>query len=156
MGSLIRAFFKNSGVVALPGYSIFDTPWAGFKVSSQARNVTQGSAYLSGGIGGNTSGQGNYITTDQYLATGTFKIAMIFDRDTGDGIVTFTFTGAGGASVGTIDEYGVFTSNVYAEITGIAVTAGVKQFTTQTNTKNASSSNYNQIQNTIAIVRTGA
>lgn len=145
---------KTSGVVALPGYFIADTPWAGVKTHTNWSTPSQDGGYLSGGRRAvDVAGANNAFASDHYLATGTFKVALIYSTATYNGI--HNITGLSGTQ--TIDGYAsTGTANNYSEVTGIAVTAGVKTVTDTLATKNASSTDYQGQVNTLAIVRTGA
>lgn len=145
------------GVTALPGYFIADTPWAGVKTTTPAIWArTQGSAILAGGYWANgNSGTINDLTaSDVYAATGTFKLAAIYSKDSNYGIATWTL---GATSFGTIDQYAAgHSDNNYTELTGVAITAGLYSLQAKAASKNASSAAYYIPISTVAIVRTGA
>jgi len=157
MASLIRAFlFKTSGVAATPGYFIADTPWAGTKSGAPGDTRYQNSVRLSGGSLQNDPGSLNDVRTlgDRWLDDGTYKVASIHVTASDEAIVTWKI---GGSSVGTQDWYSAaVANNVYAEITPIAVTKGLKTWTQEALSKNASSTAYKMPSQTAAIVRTGA
>ena len=141
------------GVSALPGYFIADTPWAGVKATTGFTNRGQASTMLSGGQFYNTPALNDLFDQDQWLATGTYKIASLHQQDTTFGICTFLFNGV---SQGTIDAYNAAsTVNNYVEITGLAVTAGLQTIEQKIASKNASSSNYYWAPQTTAFTRTG-
>ena len=141
------------GVTALPGYFIADTPWAATKTNTNWATRTQASGELAGGrLDTDSTAQNNLLTEDLYLSTGTFKWAIIHRTGPDRGI--YNATGVNWTQ--TVDGYAVgATDNVYAEVTGITVTAGLKTVQVQIATKNASSSAYGGSLQTQAWVRTG-
>lgn len=153
MPTPIAGWFTSRGVVAFPGYFIADTPWAGHKAfvgADATRN--QVSTHLSGGSS-YTGGANHSTTKDHYLSAGTFKFAFICVKDTNCGIAEIKFDAS---AQGTIDTYAAAAVlNSYNEITGLVVTAGVKVVSIGDNGKNASSSSFQIIRTSYAIVRTG-
>lgn len=154
MSSLIRsAWFKSSGIVATPGYSVFITSWTGSTDNLTWTLLVQGSYLLGGGRATtNNTAQNNYIVWNEWLDAGTYKYAQIHQQDTNSGIYSVQFNGS---TQGTIDGYGT-TVNTYAEITGIAVSAGLKAVKLLMATKNASAGGYSGDVNSGAFIRTGA
>lgn len=153
--ALIRTAGANTtGGSDTPGYTVEIIPWAGSKATVGAWTRIQSSARLGGGIWANASGINNSSSWDIYLDTGTFKVATILFNGPQEGIHTLQL---GGVSKGTVDAYQAGNvENVYAEVTGIVVTAGVTTFTDVTLTKNGASGTYGQDINALSWVRTGA
>lgn len=157
MASLARAFlFKSSGVAALPGYSIFNVLWAGSKTSTQPITYQQTSAGLGGGEPyPNPANLNDVIDVDVWLDTGTYKICYLYYKNVDQGIVSVQLDGVTQGAA--IDAYAASLSrNNYTEITGLAVTAGVKTWRLKGTSKNASSSGYYIIHHSKALIRTGA
>ena len=129
--------FKLRDLIASPG-RLFDGHIFGVSIT-QRRNFKHAFRGVLHGFG----------TAD----AGTFKLAVIHSVGTDQGI--HNFTGVSGTQ--TVDGYaGVGAANTYTEVTGIAVTAGLKTIQDSMATKNASSSAYGGKVNTWAYVRTGA
>lgn len=148
--------FRSRGIAALPGYSVFIEPWAGLKTSSGgAPTRTQSSAALGGGYyGTGVTTVNNYIETDIWLDVGTYKVALIYHKDTDAGIYDIQLDGV---SKGTVDGYAAAaTNNNYSEVTGIAVTKGLKVLKLNMGSKNASSSAYGMYLQSVAWIWTGA
>ena len=143
----------SRGTTATPGYSVFIVPWAGVKAHSGFGTRTQDSSLLSGGRLDNTVGQNDYWEVDVWLDAGTYKLALIYTTLTNAGI--HNITGING-STQTIDAYAATANNVYGEVTGIAVTAGLKTIRDTMATKNASSTGYFGYVQSLALIRTGA
>jgi len=143
------------GTVALPGYFIASTPWAGVKTVTASYTTSQESDELSGGIfRPGTGAQNDEYTCDFQFQTGTYKVAQIGEKNTNRGIASIQLDDVEQA---TIDWYnGASASGQYQEVTGIALTAGLKVAKTKGATKNASSSAYVLFIATEAWVRTGA
>ena len=150
----VAALLGPRGVIALPGYFIADTPWAGTKSNNQWSTLTQGSTQLGGGrLATDVSASGDWFREDHYFATGTFKLALVYRKEPSQGI--FTITGVSGTQ--SIDAYAALeVLNTYEEVTGIAVTAGLKTVDVLINTKNASSIAFSGGIQSMAWVRTGA
>lgn len=144
-------------VTALPGYFIADTPWAGRKTQVTSAQRNQSSALLGGGQYYSGAPAQNMETyDDHWFATGTYKTALLHITGPSVGIYHVTLDG-GSNDFGTIDGYGAgTTNNIYSEITGVAVTAGLKTFGWKMKTKNASATNYQMDVLNSAAARTGA
>lgn len=142
------------GVAATPGYFIARTPFAGTKTNTNWATRTQSSSALAGGrLDTDSTAQNNLHTQDDWFDTGTYKVALIHQKDTDQGI--YNITGVSGTQ--TVDGYaGSASFNNYTEVTGVSVTAGLKTAQVSMATKNASSSAYGGELNTVAWVRTGA
>ena len=150
--------WHSRGVIAFPGYFVADTPWAGVKASTgSSLNRDQGSSYLSGGRSYRGTGGGAINDTqdiDHYLASGTFKHALIHSTSSESGIYKCQLDGV---TVSTTDGYSVgVVQNVYVEDTGNVVTAGLKVVRFLTDAKNASSSDYGTKLFTSMFARTGS
>lgn len=147
--------FRSRGIAALPGYFLTDTTFAGFKTITGSRHNDQDSTALAGGWGyDSTAAQNNEWTHDRWFDSGTYKVAGIYRKASITGIDSIQF---GGVEQAAIDTYAAATSsNNYAEVTGIAVTAGLKVVGHKGATKNASSTGYAIVAQTAAWVRTGA
>ena len=156
MPTPIVGWFHSRGVIAIatPGFFLADTPWAGTKTNTGYATRTQLSTVLGGGrLDTDNASQNNLFTEDRWFDAGTFKLALIHNKDTDHGI--FNFTGVSGTQ--TVDAYAASGSaNNYSEVTGIAVTAGLKTVQNQIATKNASSTGYRGHLNTWVYLRTGA
>lgn len=147
------AGFHKRGVTALPGYFISDTPWAGTKSNTNWSTRTQDSSLISGGRLDSSGAQNDLFTEDHWVSTGTCKVALIHSTASTFGI--HNITGLSGTQ--TVDGYsGGGAGNVYTEVTGVAVTAGLKTVQDSMATKNDLATNYFGKINTLAIVRTGA
>lgn len=146
--------FRSRGIAATPGYSVFITPWTASKANTNWATRTQNSALLSGGWLQSSGAQNDEVSWDIWLDAGTYKFAMVHSDDSNRGIYSVQLDGV---EKGTIDAYAAGnTHNVYDEITGIAVTAGLKVFKLKMATKNASSSAYFGVPISCAWIRTGA
>ena len=144
---------SDGGVVALPGYFIVDTPWAGVKSEVGTWTRSQASTRLAGGTLNSGGVQNDEHVKDYYFSAGTFKVALIHYAFTDTGIHSFQHDGG---TVATIDGYNATpTENTYAEVTGIAVIAGLKVHKILMATKHASSGGYAARVDTYAWVRTG-
>lgn len=150
-----RGWVRNRGTAALPGYFISDTPWAGVKTVTASESRAQQSTSLSGGLfRPGTGAQNDEYTRDLQFQDGTYKIAQIGEKNTNRGIASVQLDGVEKAS---IDWYNAASADAqYQEVTGIALTAGLKVAKTAGTTKNASSSGYVLFISTEAWVRTGA
>lgn len=137
-----------------PGYTWQTLGWTGTKSNTGWATRTQGSAELGGGrLDTDTTALNNLFTDDVWMDTGTYKVALVRTTNTDQGI--YNITGINGTQ--TVDGYAALASNVYTEVTGIAVaTAGTKTVQVQMATKNASSSAYGGKLNALSWVRTGA
>lgn len=146
--------WQLAGVIALPGYFWARTPWAGTKSNTLWATRTQASTVLAGGrLDTDSTAQNNLFTQDDWFDTRTYKVALIYDKGSDQGI--HNVTGISGTQ--TVDAYAAgASSNNYSEVTGIAVTAGIKTVQDQMATKNASASAYGGKLSTIAYVSTGA
>lgn len=152
----IATLLGSRGTRATPGYSVFIVPWAGVKSSVNIDTRSQASTRLGGGywMQGATIAQNDEWTVDVWLDAGTYKVAIIHATAANNGIYTIQFNGV---SQGTIDGYAAAgAENVYSEITGMAVTAGLKTLKVIMATKNASSTNYGHRVSSLALIRTGA
>jgi hypothetical protein len=117
---------------------------------------TQISNYLGGGILASTGGaSGNEVSWDVWLDAGTYKYAQIHITSSIRGIYSCQLDGV---EKGTIDGYSTpgSATNVYTEITGIAVTAGVKVFRLLMATRNAAAIDWIGSIHSGAWIRTGA
>lgn len=141
------------GTAATPGYSIFHLPWAGVKAHSGFGTRTQDASFLSGGRLDNGGAATDYWEVDVWLDAGTYKLTLIYTTLTNAGI--HNFTGING-STQLIDAYAATANNVYSEITGITVTAGLKTIRDTMATKNASSTGHFGYVQSMALIRTGA
>jgi hypothetical protein len=152
---LYNALLRPSGIIALPGYSVFITPWTGSKANNNMGLRFQDSGVVGGGylgLGDDSSGAA-FVEWDVWLDVGTYKIVLIYRKGADLAIATFKFNGV---SQGTIDMYAAVTAdNTYAELTGIIVASGLKTFRLENPTKNASSTNFHVAIESIAIIRTG-
>ena len=104
-------------------------------------------------MGTDTNAQNNAFSTDLWLDTGTWKVCMVYIKDSAYGIHNVQFDGA---TVGTIDGYAASaSSNNYSEITGLSVAvAKVVAVQDLMATKHASSSNYAGDIQSLALIRT--
>jgi len=145
---------SSASASATPGFSVFITPWMGTKSNTLFATRTQSSAELGGGrLDTATTAQNNLFTQDQWLDTGTYKVALLCATGTDRGI--FNITGINGTQ--TVDSYaGAAADNAYTEVTGIVVTSGLKTVQVSMATKNASSSAYGGSLQSLALIRTGA
>lgn len=147
----------SGGVIATPGYSIFNWMLAG--VYSQTSPGTRAGAQSSLALGGggfynNPGALNDEYTNNYYLDAGTFKLAFIYIKTSASPIQTFKINGS---SVGTIDEYnGSTTYNNYSEITGITVAAGQQPVQVISASRNGSSSGYFYNDQSLALIWTGA
>ncbi len=148
--------YRPRGTVALTGYFVASTPWSGNKTASASWARSQGSTYLSGGVldSGGGAAQNDEFTEDHQFQAGTYKVAVIHSKVSSWGIDSVQFAGV---TVASIDGYAAgATNNNYTEVTGIAVTAGLKVVKHLMATKNASSSGYRFDPNSWAAIRTAA
>ena len=153
---IIGAGFILHGVIAAPGYSLFLLPWAGAK-SEAVLTRAQYSAALGGGAASGPGVQsGNRPAWDWWFDSGTYKLAVIYLKDTDEGIATFYLDYP--TTVGsTIDMYNASqTYNNYSEMTGIVPGQGVHTFSFVANSKNGSSVGYQVRPQSIAWIRTGS
>ena len=144
----------GGGIAATPGYSIFLTPWAGVKAVGNFDSRAQDVAALGGGYWYNSAGALNdqYNPGDIWLDAGTFKYAQFHLQDTNRGIYSVQLDTV---EQGQIDGYGTSSLYTYSEITGIAVTTGLKVFLLKMAAKHASSTGYYGTHMTCAWIRTG-
>ena len=127
-------------------------PWGFWKSESGAQTRNQGSSQFGGGWT-QTNNNGNSVSWDVLIDSGTWAIDVIYSRQSSSGILDVSL---GGSSVGTIDMYGV-AGNVVGTISGIAVAAaGYYDLTAAVNGKNASSTGYRKYLELIVCRRTGA
>lgn len=154
MPIVLQHFLMVGGIAATPGYFWARTPFAGTKSNTNWATRTQSSSALAGGrLDTDSTAQNNLFTQDDWLDDGTYKIALIHQVDTDQGI--YNITGINGTQ--TVDGYAAGAAfNTYTEVSGITVTAGLKTVQVSMATKNASASAYGGELNTYAIVRTGA
>lgn len=127
-------------------------PWQGAK--SESQHTPSGDVNALGMAYAETGNvQNNQQSWDVWLDSGTWKLCEVSFTSSGYGISTYKFNGV---SVGTIDHYSAgLTRNVYTEITGISVTtAGVVTLQDILATKNASSTGYDHLLQSIALIRT--
>lgn len=115
-------------------------PWAATKSNTLWATRTTATDQLGmGRLITDTTAQNNLFTVDLYFDSVTWKLALIFGKDTDQGI--YNVTGVSGTQ--TFDAYAAASSNNYSEATSIAVSApGVKTVQFSMATKNASSSAY--------------
>ena len=154
------ALIRTSGTASTPsgtdtpGYTFQHLPWMGTKSSTNYATRTQSSSELGGGYPQtDTTAQNNLFTIDVWLDVGTYKWAQINDHNTDQGI--YNITGVNGTQ--TVDGYGVLSSNVYTEVTGVTIAAaGTKTVQVSMATKNAASSAYGGRLQSLAWIRTGA
>ena len=135
-------------------------PWGQPKsVSGMTLTRTQASGYLGGGSAGqNGTGDaddGDSMSFDVLLDSGTWAIDVIYLKGTTFGILDFNL---GGSSLGTVDGYnGSSTDDNVATISGITVaTAGHYTLTVAINGKHASATDYLMGLQLIVLRRTGA
>lgn len=144
---------STPGGTDTPGYTHELFPWMGTKSNTGWATRTQSSSELSGGrLDTDNTNQNNLITYDIWGETRTYKVALINDQNTDQGI--YNITGINGTQ--TVDGYGALTSNVYTEVTGIAVTEGLKTVQVQMATKNGLSTAYGARLQSIKWISTGA
>jgi hypothetical protein len=94
----------------------------------------------------------DYVEYLVLLAAGTWRVDILFYRNTNRAIATATLDGS---SIGTIDEYGTLVHNIAGSITSISVaTTGVKTLRLQAESKNGSSSDYYLSFNLIVFTKT--
>lgn len=141
------------GIAAFPGYSVFILPWSGVKASGGTWARTQDASFLSGGRWDNSGVQNEYWEVSVWLDAGTYKLVLIYTTLTNAGI--HNFTGING-STQTINAYAATANNVYGEVAGIPVTAGLKTIRDTMATKDASSTGYFGYVQSLALIRTGA
>src|SRR3990167_3813455 len=100
-----------------------------------------------------STAQNNAVSWPLYLDSVTWKCALIYGKDTDQGVFSIQLDDV---EQGTVDAYAAApASNNYSEVTGLAVSAaGVKTFELQMATKNASSSAYGGRLNSWAWVAT--
>lgn len=155
MPTAIAAWFTSRGTAATPGYSVFILPWTASKANNNMGTRTQDSACLGGGhLGFAQAAVGGYVEWDIWLDAGTYKFAMLFVKTTDGGIAHVKLDGT---DKGTIDTYAAAEAkNSYAEVTGIAVTAGLKAFRLSMDSKNASGTAHHFRLQSAAWIRTGA
>ncbi len=142
-------------VTASPGYSVFLLPWSASFSNTNWATRTQSNTVLSGCVLATSStAQNNEVVWNIWLDSGTYKVALLYLKDTDQGIHNLQFTAS---TQGTVDAYAAApSSNNYTEVTGIAVVAGLKVFRDLMATKNASSSAYGGKIQSVAWIRTGA
>lgn len=154
MPTPVVAFFHSRGVVALPGYSVFILPFAGSFSNTNWSTRTQDSAKLGGGYLQSGGNQNDEIVWNVWLDAGTYKIALIYVKNTNAGIFSVQLDTV---EKGTVDSYAASaSSNNYDETVTATVTAGLKAVKLKMATKNASSSAYYGFIQSIALIRTGA
>lgn len=143
------------GVAAEPSHSVFILPWAGSKANTNWSTRSQASTVLGGGTLRNDGSQNSEINWDIWLDAGTYKFALIHQKDSDRGIYSVQLNDV---AKGTIDGYAASgVSNVYDEsVSGIAITAGLYEFSLKMLTKNASSTAYQAAIQSCAWIRTGA
>lgn len=157
------ALIRTSGIASIPGgtdtpgYTWQHFPWMGNKVEVVGTYKHQaGSTELGGGNGYLLGGALNdYVDNDVWFDTGTYKYAQVAWKTVDQGIASIQLDTV---EQGIIDNYtGSANVNVYAEITGISIaTAGTKIFRQKATSKNASSSAYYMVTQSVAWIRTGA
>lgn len=130
-------------------------PWQA-EFSKVGANWARGNDSLSLGMGylfDQPASQNDEIVWNVYLDSVTWKFPLIYNSFASAGIATIQLDGS---TVGTIDMYSAGTTrNVYSEITGIAVaTPGVKAMKVLLATKNASSTRYDAILQSLAWIQT--
>lgn len=146
--------FRSRGVVALPGYFIAESYWAGHKAAVGSISRFQGSTFLSGGQIAGGGAQNDSQEADHYPSTGTYTFALIHIKEPDVGIYNVQFNGV---TQLTIDGYAAAQAvNTYSDGAGLVVTAGVKTVKKLMATKNASASAYTDRSQTGALARTGA
>lgn len=98
--------------------------------------------------------QNAFIEWDLPMDGGTWTFDLMYRKDATYGIYTISVDGV---SVGTIDGYaGVAAVSNLTSVTGIVVAPGMRAVRLTMATKNASSSNYTALFNSLSLVRTGA
>lgn len=140
-------------------YHIDINPWLGWNSMTFGgsnvrpnRTTSLGMAYM--GFRAN-SVTGCYVTWDVPMAAGTWTITYIGLKDNNAGIITPSLDGV---DLSTLDMYsGSNVENFVNQWTGISVaTTGIKTLKLRTDSKNASSGNYNIDTIWITLTRTGA
>lgn len=140
-----------AGSIGQPTQAWF--PFAAVKAATTWSVRNQVSNELAMGEWQASGSQNSAWSIDTWLDSVTWKVAMVLQKDATYGIHTIQFNGT---TQGTIDGYNASTSSDnYTEITGLAVsTPAVTTVQTLIATKNASSSNYNAVQNSFALIAT--
>src|SRR3990167_6364665 len=135
-----------------PGYTWEWFPWMGEKSGTSVR--VQDSARLGGGQSRGDSTLNNERTVDWWRDIGTYKVAVVYTKDTDGGVLDVQWDSA---SQGTIDTYNASeTKNNYSELTGLAsASAAVTELKVIAPSKNASSTAYNLNLNSVKHDRTG-
>lgn len=129
-------------------------PWVAVKSSVGSWVRTNNTGSLGMGYWDSSAGgaQNDEFVVPLYLDSVTWKWATVYWQDTASGIVTVTH---GAQTLGTQDQYGTNGQNQYAEITSISITTPqAADLTMKMATKNASSTGYRGIYNSIALIRT--
>lgn len=154
MPTLAAVLTGPRGTAATPSYSVFILPWTASKANTNWSTRNQTSSALGGGYLSSAGNQNDEVSWDIWLDAGTYKFALIHVTNTNHGIYSVQLDAV---EQGTIDGYSAgLTWNAYNEVTGIAVTAGLKTFKLKMATKNASSAGYGGHLMSCAWIRTGA
>lgn len=132
-------------------------PWMNWKASTfNATTRTNGSGYLGMGVldlDANST-TGCYISYEVALDAGTWTLTLIYQKNVDCGIVTPSL---GGSDLSTVDTYAASADDQVAQWTGITVaTAGVYTLKFRTDSKHASSSDYDLMLQLVTLTRTGA
>lgn len=101
------------------------------------------------------SATGKHIEWDVALAAGTWTLTLIYCLDNNAGVLTPSIDGT---DLSTIGMYSAsFTPNTVAQWTGITIgSAGIKEIKMRTDSKHASSGDYDIYPQWITLTRTGA
>ncbi len=133
-------------------------PWMKWKASSNYSSITRVVDSTSLGMGRMTAADGSaskHVEWDVALISGTWTFTLIYTKVNSAGILTPSLDGS---DLSTLDMYNSTNSlNLVQQWTGISIsTGGVKELKFRTDTKNASSSNYNLFIQLINFTRTGS
>ena len=132
-------------------------PWTQWKASSTYTMVRYAdSAALGTGYQWCQAGTvpSKHIEWDVALIAGTWRLTLIWLRDSASGILTPSLNGV---DLATLDLYGSGTFNMVTQWSSIAVAANsVVELKFRTDSKNGASSNYNFVPQGISLLRTGA
>lgn len=153
MPTAVVGTLGRRGTAATPGYSVFIVPWAGSKANTTFDTRAQASSNLGGGRLESSGAQNSEVSWDIWLDAGTYKFALLHTQADNAGIYSVQLDTV---EKGTIDGYNAVATVVYSEVTGIAVTAGLKTFKLKMATKHASSTSYQARVHSCAWIRTGA
>lgn len=128
-------------------------PWAAWAASDGTPTRTVSSSSLSMGQA-RRSTVNNYVEWDFYVDAGTYTLTWIYNQNTNLGIATASIDGVDLSP--TIDGYGASAPNTVAQWAGLVISAGDHTLRMRVDSKNASSSDWFQMNQWFTFTRTGA